>query len=49
MVMVYVFKNPDAKVILFFQKKGKIGKFFCHCLNFPVFGGSNQLKLAFLE
>ena len=49
MVMVYAFKNPDAKVILFFQKKGKIGKFFCHCLNFPVFRGSNQLKLAFLE
>jgi hypothetical protein len=49
MVMVYVFKNPDAKVILFFQKKGKIGKKICHRLNFPVFGGSNQLKLAFLE
>jgi len=46
--MVYVSKNPDAKVILFFQKKGKIGKFFCHGLNFTTLGVSNQLKLAIL-
>jgi len=49
MVLACWFNFSVAKVIIFFQKKRKKRKKCAFLLNFLPLGGSNQVKLAFLE